>query len=224
MVSWGVDTTAVDLTRSVVDSFGFFHADAAEVTARPNAHVIIDDGRRFLLRIDKDFDVIVLDPPPPPSAAGSSLLYSVEFYEVARRHLRPHGILQQWAPLQADAATMEAMLGSLQAVFPHVAVYQQIDKPSWALRRGLHFIASMDPIPDLTPEEFVARLPPAAQQDLVEWGPERTPLEMAALILGSRIPASDVAASPHSALSITDDRPFNEYYLLRKRAPWLRFR
>jgi predicted membrane-bound spermidine synthase len=222
MVSWGVDTTAVDLTRSVVDSFGFFHADAAEVTARPNAHVIVDDGRRFLLRTDKDFDVIVLDPPPPPSAAGSSLLYSVEFYEVARRHLRPHGILQQWVPPQADADTMEAMLRSLQAVFPHLAVYQQIE--SSALRRGLHFIASMDPIPDLTPEEFVARLPPAAQQDLVEWGPGKTPLEMAALILGSRAPASDVVASPPSALSITDDRPFNEYYLLRKRPPWLWFR
>ena len=99
MVSWGVDTTAVDLTRSVINSFGFFHSDADAVRARPNAHVVVDDGRRFLLRTDKAFDVIVLDPPPPVAAAGSSLLYSTEFYEAARRRLRPGG-----SPAAMDAA------------------------------------------------------------------------------------------------------------------------
>ena len=219
MVSWGIDTTAVDLTRSVVDSFGFFHADADQVAARPNAHVVIDDGRRFLLRTDKMFDVIVLDPPPPPAAAGSSLLYSTEFYRAAQRHLRPGGILQQWVPPEAEPSTKEAMVRSLQQVFPHVVIYRAIE--SWTPDWGLHFLASMQPIPDLTAEEFVTRLPPAAQRDLIEWGPGNTPLEMASLILANKVPVSDIVANPPGAPAITDDRPFNEYYLLRRRAPWL---
>jgi spermidine synthase len=72
MVSWGIDTTVVDLTRSVVESFGFFHEDAGAIVAEPNAHIVVDDGRRFLLRTDRMFDVIVIDPPPPVQAAGSS--------------------------------------------------------------------------------------------------------------------------------------------------------
>ncbi len=48
------------------------------------------------------YDVITIDPPPPLEAAASSLLYSEEFYRVARRKLRPGGILQQWLPTTID--------------------------------------------------------------------------------------------------------------------------
>jgi predicted membrane-bound spermidine synthase len=48
-----------------------------------------------MLRTNKMFDVIVIDPPPPVEVAGSSLLYSTEFYAVAKRRLRPDGILMQ---------------------------------------------------------------------------------------------------------------------------------
>jgi spermidine synthase len=219
MVSWGIDTTAVDLTRSVVDSFGFFHADAAAVAARPNAHIVVDDGRRFLLRTDKMFDVIVVDPPPPVEAAGSSLLYSTEFYEAARRRLRPGGILQQWLPPEAEARTTQATLRSIQQVFPHVEVFQAVE--SWIERRGYHFLASMEPIPELTAQEFVTHMPPAAREDLIEWGPGRTPEETAEIILEGRTPVSEILTEPATAPPITDDRPFNEYYLLRRRFPWL---
>ena len=34
-LSWDVQTTAVELVPSVVDAFGFYHADAASVLAQP---------------------------------------------------------------------------------------------------------------------------------------------------------------------------------------------
>ena len=49
-------------------------------------HIVIDDGRRFLLRTNRLFDVITIDPPSPVEAAGSSLLYSREFYDVVKTH------------------------------------------------------------------------------------------------------------------------------------------
>jgi spermidine synthase len=62
MVSWGIETTAVDLVPSVPESFGFFFADAPSVMADPHMHIVIDDGRRFLLRTSGSYDVITIDP------------------------------------------------------------------------------------------------------------------------------------------------------------------
>ncbi len=97
-MSWGIPVTAVDLVPSVPKLFGYYHRDAAEIMASPRAHVVIDDGRRFLERSPEEYDAIIIDPPPPVQAAGSSLLYSEDFYAVAKKRLRPGGILQQFLP------------------------------------------------------------------------------------------------------------------------------
>jgi spermidine synthase len=209
MASWGIETTVVDLTQSVVDSFGFFQADAAAVASKPNVHIVVDDGRRFLLRTKQMFDVIVIDPPPPIEAAGSSLLYSTGFYEAAKRRLRFGGILQQWSP-SGEQRIDEAITRSLQQAFPYVAVYLSIEDHGW------HFLASMQPIPEMTASAFATRLPPGAQQDLVEWGPANTPEEMAEMIFARHVPISKIAPIVATAPPITDDRPFNEYFLLRR--------
>ena len=62
-----------------------FAADGDKVLASPLAHVVIDDGRRYLERSPQQYDAILIDPPPPIDAAGSSLLYSRDFYLVARQ-------------------------------------------------------------------------------------------------------------------------------------------
>jgi hypothetical protein len=219
MVSWGIDTTAVDLTRSVVDSFDFFHVDATAVRARPNAHIVVDDGRRFLLRTDRMFDVIVIDPPPPVEAAGSSLLYSTEFYEAAKRRLRSGGILLQWVPPDTEQRTIDAVVRSLQQSFPHVRVFRAIE--TWSDSWGLHFVASMQPIPEITAREFVASMPDAARLDLIEWGPGKTPEDMAAMILAGHVRIGEVTSRTATTPAITDDQPFNEYYWLRRKLPWL---
>ena len=102
-LSWGIDATAVDLVPSVPGLFGFFHADGDRLLNSPRGTIVIDDGRRFLERTQELFDAIIIDPPPPVEAAASSLLYSVEFYRVAARRLRPGGVLQQWIPERSAA-------------------------------------------------------------------------------------------------------------------------
>jgi len=215
MLSWGIDTTAVDLVPSVPKSFGFFFADAPAVLANPRLNIVIDDGRRYLLRSQRRYDVIVVDPPPPIEAAGSSLLYSREFYTLVKAHLQPNGIFAQWFP-GADGRTLEAVTRSLRDSFPYLRIYGSIE--GW----GYHFLASQSPIPELSAAEFVARLPPAARQDLTEWGPKRSPLGMAQDIL-SRPIDPDRLLPPGKTAEITDDRPFNEYFFLRQElARWRR--
>jgi hypothetical protein len=59
-------------------------------------------------------------------------------------------------------------------------------------------------------------MPKAAQRDLMEWGPAETPEAMAAMILAPRVSISAIVPDIATASPITDDRPFNEYFLLRR--------
>ena len=82
------------------------------------AHVVIDDGRRYLERTPQQYDAIIIDPPPPVPAAGSSLLYSRDFYELAKQRLRPGGILQQWLPPEGDAGDQACHRARTDGGFP----------------------------------------------------------------------------------------------------------
>jgi predicted membrane-bound spermidine synthase len=210
--SWGMQTTAVELVPSVRDQFGYFHADAAAVLAKPGNQVVIDDGRRFLQRSRDSFDVITLDPPPPVEAAASSLLYSEEFYALVKQRLAPDGILQQWVP-GGDPSTVRAMVRSLRNAFPYVRVFGSIE--GW----GFHFLASMRPMPKESAETLVARMPPGARADLVEWFPNAKPLDVMKAVLAHEVGLPPEGPSGDKAL--TDDRPYNEYYLCRHWFPWL---
>jgi spermidine synthase len=209
LVSWGVQSTAVELVPSVRDSFGFYFADARQVLARPNGQVIIDDGRRFLKRTDQRFDLITLDPPPPVEAAGSSLLYSVEFYRLVRDRLTPHGVLQQWFP-GGEPAILTAVTNSLHVVFPHVKVYRSIE--GW----GYHFLASDARLEAPTAEAALARMPPASVRDLMEWFPDRQPVELWRDMLRREVPMQELMPHKSARLAIVDDRPFNEYFWMRR--------
>ncbi|MGA3071100.1 MAG: fused MFS/spermidine synthase [Terracidiphilus sp.] len=213
MLSWGIPTTTVDLVPSVPALFGYFHADAPKLVSSPLARIVIDDGRRFLDGSNQTYDVIVVDPPPPPQAAGSSLLYSREFYEVVKKHLRSDGILQTWYPgTMGDTATAVSISKALMQSFPYVRAFSSYDG------FGIHFLASMEPIP-ITPSSVLAeRMPPAAASDFVEWGPQTTPQQQFELVLSRELTLENLVAEDPRVPAMRDDQPINEYYLLRS---WL---
>jgi spermidine synthase len=205
-LSWGIPTTVVDLVPSVPKLFPYFHQDALQVVASPLAHVVVDDGRRYLERSTEIFDSIIIDPPPPVPAAGSSLLYSVEFYDLAKRHLRNGGILHQWLPM-GDRTTQVAVFRALQFSFPYLRVFQYRGSIGW------HYLASMQPIPARAPNELAASMPRAAVADLVEWEPAATPNSQFARL--PEIPPAYVIHLAPEVQAMHDDRPVNEYYFLR---------
>jgi spermidine synthase len=208
LLSWNIPATVVELVPSVPKVFWYYHSDAPQLLRSPNAHVVIDDGRRYLERTSQQYDVITIDPPPPVPAAGSSLLYSKEFYTIIRRRLRPGGILQQWLPY-GDAMVQSAVARALKQSFPYVRVFNSY------FGLGFHFLASDQPIPVRSADQLLQRMPPAAIADLMEWGPEHTPEAQLQAILGTEFsPDIMVEEDPH-APALQDDRPVNEYYLLR---------
>ena len=210
--SWGVPVTAIELVPSVPRLFGFYHSDAAEIMSSPLSHVVIDDGRRYLERTTQQYDVITIDPPPPVEAAGSSLLYSRDFYAVIRRRLRPGGILQQWLPV-ADRQDIVAVTRALLQSFPYLRQFTWGDA-------GIHFLASDLPIPHRTPAQLAQRLPQRAAADLVEWGPRADPESQFALLLRGELRIQRLTSLSPSTPALSDDRPINEYYLLRRELQW----
>jgi spermidine synthase len=206
-LSWNIPTTAVELVPGVKESFGFYHADAAQILGHPKGQLVVDDGRRYLKRIRETFDVIVIDPPPPVEAAGSSLLYSEEFYELVKLHLNTNGILQAWFP-GGDRDTAQAVFQSVCNSFPYVRCFRAVEGP------GAHLLASLEPIETRTAAQLAARLPPSAAKDLVEWSnSDNLPAHFEAVLSGE-FPVS-WNLPPDRQIRITDDQPYNEYFLLR---------
>lgn len=212
-LSWGIPVTVVELVPSVPTLFTYYHPDGAELLASPLAHVVVDDGRRFLDRSSQKFDAIIIDPPPPLDAAGSSLLYSRDFYELAKQHLTPGGILQQWLFL-GDNTDRAAITRALTEVFPYVRAFQTM-----AGDPCFHFLGSASPIPNRSAPELIAQMPPPAIMDMMEWGPGRTPTEQFNMLLDHQIDPQRLIAPAPKTPALDDDRPINEYNWLRSAHP-----
>jgi spermidine synthase len=210
MLSWGIHSTVVELVPSVPQLVTFFHPDADRLLQPPLAHIVVDDGRSYLEGPSDQYDVIIIDPPPPVEAAGSSLLYSEEFYAIAKRHLREGGILQQWLPEGGDGATAASMARALAESFPYVRAFTSVEG------RGIHFLASMNPIPPLSAADLAGRLPPDAARDLMEWGPAATPTAQFQMVLSRELSLSSIIQGDAAMPALQDDRPVNEYFLFRR--------
>jgi len=67
----------------------------ADMLSDPRIDLIVDDGRRYLQRTERRFDLILMDP-LRTTTAYSNNLYSLEFFALARAHLKEEGILMTW--------------------------------------------------------------------------------------------------------------------------------
>ncbi len=209
-LTWNVETTAVELIPSVKEAFAFYHADAPQVLNNPKGRVVIDDGRRFLNRTREKFDVIVIDPPPPIEAAGSSLLYSEEFYALAKAHLNPNGILATWVP-SGSPESLQAVFRSLVNSFKFVRCFVSVGD------LGVHVLASQDPIPNVSSKQIAAQLPAAAASDLLEWTLSKDVGSYVNELMSKEVRVGSLLNADPS-VRITDDHPYNEYYFLRHHA------
>lgn len=208
MLSWNIQTTAVELVPSVPRLFWYFHSNAPQLLASPLARVVIDDGRRYLERTTEQYDVIAIDPPPPTESAASSLLYSKEFYFTIKQRLKRGGILQQWLP-SGDEETQTAITRALQESFADVRAFPGVTG------YGAHFLASDTPFRNRSAEELVQRMPAAAVEDMMEWGPKKTPIGQFAAMVDEQIPLDQLLGASPQTPAMQDDRPVNEYFLLR---------
>ncbi|RII27796.1 MAG: hypothetical protein CXR31_06100 [Geobacter sp.] len=209
MLTWGISSTVVELVPSVQELLPFYQVDGKQMQRAANGTIVVDDARRFLERSLRLFDVIVVDPPPPIEASASSLLYSREFYASVDRHLTQGGIFQQWIP-NGEPVVQAAIVKALTSQFPYVRAFTSVE--GW----GVHLLASRQPIASKSPTELAARLPEKVAADIVEWGPYATPKEQFECVLAQEKSLHDITDPFPRVAALSDDKPLNEYYLMRK--------
>jgi len=101
----------------------YFAAQNYRVLNDPRTTVIYDDARHYIATARDQFDIITTDP-IHPFVKGTSTLYSKEYYELAKQHLNPGGIVAQWLPIyDSDAESVKTQLATFFSVFPSGTVW-----------------------------------------------------------------------------------------------------
>lgn len=95
--------------------------------ADPRVEIINADAFNWLLTAQDFFDVILTDF-PDPKTVEISRLFSVEFYEMCRRQLRPHGVIcsQAGSPYYATKAFLSVQKTMTEAGFRCLPLHNQV--------------------------------------------------------------------------------------------------
>ena len=201
-----VDVTVVELVPAVTRFMGYYHRDADRVIAQSNAHVVVDDGRNYLLMHSRLFDIITIDPAPPICSAGTVNLYSQQFFELCLHHIRPTGAVCLWVP-PCSASEGKMILRTYATVFPYVSVWAGPTFP------GFYLVGTLRPVADVEARVRNGFADPVTVADLTEWDKScQTPDKVLALQLCDR---DDLLAFTSDHPIITDDRPYTEFPLWR---------
>jgi len=101
----------------------YFGAYNFGVVSSPKVRMRIDDGRHFLLTSGRKFDAITSDP-FDAWVKGAANLYTREFFEEAKRHLKPGGVVTVWVELyQSTLPAVKSAIATFLEVFPNGVVF-----------------------------------------------------------------------------------------------------
>jgi spermidine synthase len=101
----------------------FFGEHNYNVVDNPKVHVRIDDARHFLLTTKQKFDAITSDP-FDPWVKGAATLYTKEFFEIAKQHLNPDGVVTVFVQLyESGEPAVKSELATFFEAFPNAIIW-----------------------------------------------------------------------------------------------------
>jgi hypothetical protein len=113
-----------------------------------------------------------------------------------------------WFP-GGEVHTGQAVIRSINESFPHVRCF--LSMAGW----GSHILASSEPIEQLDANQLAARMPESAKKDLLEWNDSQDAPAYIGLVVNREVFVPRLL-NPDPKVQITDDQPYNEYFLLRQ--------
>lgn len=126
---------SVELLPSVVEMNFLYKDSNNNQLHNPKVNTIISDGRRFLARSQKKYDIISVNITSPYSVGGSFFL-TKEYYEVAKNKLNQDGIYSQ----MVWGLNNKEIIHTLKSVFPYVTAAPAYDY------NGILLLASKQPL------------------------------------------------------------------------------
>lgn len=113
----------LEFEPGVIQAASYFDLINEKPLEDPRSRLIVEDGRIHLTYTDKKYDVITTDP-ISPWIAGSANLYSVNFYELAKKRLNKRGLVCQWVQLgDFSEDSFKVILNSMRKVFSNVNIF-----------------------------------------------------------------------------------------------------
>ncbi len=101
----------------------YFATENNNVVRDPRVEVTYDDARHYILTTAEKFDIITSDP-IHPWVKGAATLYTREYFEHVRDHLKPGGVVTQWVPLyESNEAAVKSEIATFLDVFPNGTVW-----------------------------------------------------------------------------------------------------
>jgi spermidine synthase len=190
----------VEISPAVVEASSFFEEGNYQVLKDPRVRLIVGDGRNHLALTDRVYDVIISEP-SNPWMAGVADLFTLEFFESCRQHLRPGGLACIW--LQAyelDDPIFRTVVRTLTQALPHVVMVEAIPFGDYLL------IGSSTPI-RLSADALASKCAdPRIAGDLERIG-IRSPLDFLAHLISMNLPETYAGSGP----AHTDDNALLEY-------------
>ena len=109
------------LVPRVVSSY--FAEHNFDVIRNPKVRIHLDDARHYLLTTAEMFDAITSDP-LDPWVKGAATLYTREFFELIKRHLKPGGVMTLFVQLyETNDAAVKSEVATFFDAFPDGAVF-----------------------------------------------------------------------------------------------------
>jgi len=116
----------VEIEPAMVKAAAFFAPWNRDVLKDKRVHLIVDDGRNYLLASKKKYDVII-SVPSNPWIPGSAALFTEDFFKLAKSRLVPGGVFCQWMQayeLRLDE--MRSVAAAAAAVFPELSLWNPV--------------------------------------------------------------------------------------------------
>ncbi|MBI2944509.1 MAG: fused MFS/spermidine synthase [Candidatus Wallbacteria bacterium] len=196
----GAEIDIAELSPVVVRHFPDYYADAAVHLADPRGRVSFQDGRTHLLTTDRDYDIIVVDGSPPIFASGTVNLYSREFIQLAKRRMRPGGILLIWVPLTCHASSFWMIARNMSEAFSSLTAY------AYPWGAGV-FLYGSDSSLEVDEAVLSERMRARGRT------PEVIGLDAAAIHSGRILEDGQIRRRASSFPPVTDDEPWTEFPL-----------
>jgi len=116
-----VDTIEIEAEMVMAArAFGRFNERAYK---DPRSAIVINDARTFFASGNRHYDLIISEP-SNPWVSGVASLFTVEFYDEARRHLTPNGVLVQWVQAyELSDPLLATMVAAVLDKFAYVDMY-----------------------------------------------------------------------------------------------------
>jgi spermidine synthase len=187
----------VELSPAVAAAARQFSFSNQNLLTRPNVQLKVDDGRNHMLLTPERYDVITADV-IVPMHAGAGNLYSVEYYRLMRRVLKPHGIAIQWIGSGGETE-YKLIMRTFVTAFPHTTLWHG----------GSLMVGSARPLV-LEEAAFLSKQgSPQAKAALDEMGFKSFEALLSRYDAGPAEIKTFLGAGP----LLTDDQPLTEYFL-----------